>query len=59
MKISVTNSDYSKFFQLDVDISETVENVKALLEVEMGVALVEQNLLFNGVSMSDNKKVKH
>ena len=58
MKISVTTADYSIIRQLDVDLNENIENVKALLEVEMGMPLAEQNLLFNGVSMLDDKTVR-
>lgn len=36
-----------RFFTLDVDAEETVENMKALLEVEAGVPLTSQRLLHN------------
>lgn len=46
MKITVMTRD-DRFFTLDVELDELVENVKALLEVETGVALPNQRLLHN------------
>ncbi|XP_078154280.1 ubiquitin family protein isoform X1 [Carex rostrata] len=47
MKITVMTSD-EQFISLDVDSDESVENVKALLEVETKVAIQQQQLQFNG-----------
>ncbi|KAF3321446.1 DNA damage-inducible protein 1 [Carex littledalei] len=47
MKITVMTSD-EQFITLDVDSDESVENVKALLEVETKVAIQQQQLHFNG-----------
>ncbi|KAJ1703476.1 hypothetical protein LUZ63_003255 [Rhynchospora breviuscula] len=47
MKITVMTSD-EQFISLDVDSDESVENVKALLEVETKVAIQQQQLHFNG-----------
>ncbi|KAG9448787.1 hypothetical protein H6P81_008752 [Aristolochia fimbriata] len=50
MKITVMTAD-EQFITLDVDPDESVENVKALLEVETRVPLQQQQLLFNGSEM--------
>ncbi|CAH9064014.1 unnamed protein product [Cuscuta epithymum] len=46
MKITVLTAD-EQIITLDVDPDETVENLKALLEVETQVSLQQQKLLFN------------
>lgn len=47
MKITVMTSD-ERFLSLDVEPDELVENVKALLEVETGIPLHEQQLMHHG-----------
>lgn len=42
---------------LDVDADETVENVKALLEVESRLPLQQQQLLYNGKEMRNHEKL--
>jgi len=42
---------------LDVDSQETVENVKALLEVESNVPIQQQQLLYNGNEMGNSDKL--
>lgn len=42
---------------LDVDADESVENVKALLEVESRLPLQQQQLLYNGKEMRNHEKL--
>ncbi|KAJ8765165.1 hypothetical protein K2173_010656 [Erythroxylum novogranatense] len=56
MKITVMTAD-EQIISLDVDPHESVENVKALLEVETQVPLQQQQLLYNGKEMRNNDKL--
>ncbi|KAL2945029.1 Protein DDI1-like protein 2 [Bienertia sinuspersici] len=56
MKITVMTAD-EQIITLDVDPDEAVENVKALLEVESGVTLQQQQLLYNGKEMNNHEKL--
>lgn len=56
MKITVMTAD-EQIVSLDVDPHETVENVKALLEVETQVPLQQQQLLFNGREIRNSEKL--
>ncbi|KAL9235255.1 hypothetical protein vseg_010030 [Gypsophila vaccaria] len=56
MKITVMTAD-EQIISLDIDRDEAVENVKALLEVESGVALQQQQLLYNGKEMRNHEKL--
>lgn len=56
MKITVLTAD-ENLITLDVDPEETVENLKALLEVETQVPLQQQKLLFNRKEMRDADKL--
>nr|XP_048323213.1 protein DNA-DAMAGE INDUCIBLE 1 isoform X2 [Ziziphus jujuba var. spinosa] len=56
MKITVMTAD-EQILSLDVDPHETVENVKALLEVETRVPLQQQQLLYNGKEMRNFEKL--
>ncbi|KAI6690750.1 hypothetical protein NL676_027578 [Syzygium grande] len=56
MKISVMTAD-EQIIALDVDPHESVENVKALLEVETRVPLQQQQLLYNGREMRNSEKL--
>ncbi|KAJ4725403.1 DNA damage-inducible protein 1 [Melia azedarach] len=56
MKITVMTAD-EQIIGLDVDPHETVENVKALLEVETRVPLQQQQLLYNGREMRNAEKL--
>ncbi|GLT36762.1 hypothetical protein SLA2020_111190 [Shorea laevis] len=56
MKVTVMTAD-EQILTIDVDPHETVENVKALLEVETNVPLQQQKLLFNGREMRDSEKL--
>ncbi|KAL8150673.1 hypothetical protein V2J09_020481 [Rumex salicifolius] len=56
MKITVMTAD-ENIITLDVDPDESVENVKALLEVETNVALQGQQLLYNGKEMKNNEQL--
>ncbi|WOK92594.1 UBA domain-containing protein mud1 [Canna indica] len=56
MKITVMTPD-DRFITLDVDPDESVENVKALLEVETNVSLHQQQLHFNGKEMSNPERL--
>ncbi|KAM1753237.1 hypothetical protein ACFX1R_006816 [Malus domestica] len=56
MKITVMTTD-EQILSLDVDPHETVENVKALLEVETRVLLHQQQLLYNGREMRNSEKL--
>ncbi|XP_061353267.1 protein DNA-DAMAGE INDUCIBLE 1 isoform X2 [Gastrolobium bilobum] len=56
MKITVMSAD-EQIITLDVDPHESVENVKALLEVETSVSLQQQQLLFNGSEVRNSEKL--
>ncbi|XP_007020374.2 PREDICTED: DNA damage-inducible protein 1 isoform X2 [Theobroma cacao] len=56
MKITVMTAD-EQILSLDVDPHETVENLKALLEVETTVPLQQQQLLYNGREMKNFEKL--
>ncbi|KAF3783839.1 DNA damage-inducible protein 1 [Nymphaea thermarum] len=56
MKITVMTAD-EQFVTLDVDADESVENVKALLEVETNVPIQNQQLLFNGKEMRNTEQL--
>ncbi|KAF7816024.1 DNA damage-inducible protein 1 [Senna tora] len=56
MKITVMTAD-EQIITLDVDPHESVENVKALLEVETQVPLQQQQLLYNGREMRNSEKL--
>ncbi|XP_022716657.1 DNA damage-inducible protein 1-like isoform X1 [Durio zibethinus] len=56
MKITVMTAD-EQILSLDVDPHETVENLKALLEVETTVPLQQQQLLYNGREMNNSEKL--
>ncbi|XP_058112943.1 protein DNA-DAMAGE INDUCIBLE 1 isoform X2 [Magnolia sinica] len=56
MKITVMTAD-EQFITLDVDRDESVENVKALLEVETRVSLQQQQLLFNGKEIRNTERL--
>ncbi|KAK4746313.1 hypothetical protein SAY87_012625 [Trapa incisa] len=56
MRITVMTAD-EQIISLDVDPHESVENVKALLEVETRVPLQQQQLLFNGKEMKNFEKL--
>lgn len=56
MKITVMTVD-EQFITLDVDPNESVENVKALLEVETKVSLHQQKLQFNGNEMKNSDRL--
>ncbi|KAF4349493.1 hypothetical protein CsatB_013261 [Cannabis sativa] len=56
MKITVMTTN-DNIVTLDVDPHETVENVKALLEVETHVPLQQQQLLYNGKEVRNSDKL--
>nr|GMC49778.1 DNA damage-inducible protein 1-like [Ipomoea batatas] len=56
MKITVMTAD-EQIITLDVDRDETVENLKALLEVETKVPLQQQQLLYNGKEIRNAEKL--
>lgn len=56
MKITVMTGD-ERFFTLDVDPDELVENVKALLEVETGISLQMQQLLHHGKEIANSARL--
>ncbi|XP_051125068.1 protein DNA-DAMAGE INDUCIBLE 1 [Andrographis paniculata] len=56
MKITVMTAD-EQIVSLDVDRDESVENLKALLEVETQVPLQRQQLLYNGREMRNSDKL--
>ncbi|TVU32946.1 hypothetical protein EJB05_24711 [Eragrostis curvula] len=56
MKVTVMTAD-EQFLTLDVDPDESVENLKALLEVETNVPLQRQQLQFNGKEMQNVEKL--
>ncbi|PON47238.1 Ubiquitin [Parasponia andersonii] len=56
MKITVMTPD-EQIVTLDVDPHESVENVKALLEVETSVPLQQQQLLYNGKEIRNSEKL--
>lgn len=56
MRITVMTAD-ENIISLEVDPHESVENVKALLEVETQVPLQRQQLLYNGKEMRNSDKL--
>ncbi|KAG8365184.1 hypothetical protein BUALT_Bualt18G0078000 [Buddleja alternifolia] len=56
MKITVMTGG-EKFLSLDIDSEESVENLKALLEVETQVPLQQQQLLYNGKEIRNAEKL--
>ncbi|XP_061983234.1 protein DNA-DAMAGE INDUCIBLE 1-like [Populus nigra] len=56
MRITVMTAD-EQIISLEVDPHESVENLKALLEVETQVPLQQQQLLYNGREMRNNEKL--
>ncbi|CAN8259517.1 unnamed protein product [Cochlearia groenlandica] len=56
MRITVMTAG-EQIISLDVDSNETVENVKALLEVESNVPIQQQQLLYNGNEMRNSDKL--
>ncbi|KAK8626338.1 hypothetical protein V6N13_133989 [Hibiscus sabdariffa] len=56
MRITVMTAD-EQIVSLDVDPHETVENLKALLEVETNVPLQQQQLLYHGREMQNSEKL--
>ncbi|XP_050237300.1 protein DNA-DAMAGE INDUCIBLE 1 isoform X2 [Mercurialis annua] len=56
MRITVMTAD-EQIISLDVDPQESVENVKALLEVETQVPLQQQQLLYNGKEIRNHEKL--
>ena len=48
MKISVCEGTNYKTCVLDIDARTTVEDVKLVIEVELGIAVHEQKLVYNG-----------
>ncbi|XP_038691414.1 protein DNA-DAMAGE INDUCIBLE 1-like [Tripterygium wilfordii] len=56
MRITVMTAD-EQIVSLDVDSHESVENVKALLEVETQVPLQRQQLLYNGREIRNDEKL--
>ncbi|XP_071693564.1 protein DNA-DAMAGE INDUCIBLE 1-like [Rutidosis leptorrhynchoides] len=54
MKITVMTAD-EQIITLEVDPNESVENLKALLEIESRVPLQQQQLLFNGKEMRNTE----
>ncbi|KAJ6727660.1 hypothetical protein OIU74_005831 [Salix koriyanagi] len=56
MRITVMTAD-EQIISLEVAPHESVENVKALLEVETQVPLQQQKLLYNGREMRNNEKL--
>ncbi|KAL3508320.1 hypothetical protein ACH5RR_027721 [Cinchona calisaya] len=57
MKITVMTAD-EQILTLDIDRDESVENLKALLEVETSVPLQQQQLLYNGREMRNAEKLR-
>ncbi|AQK60022.1 protein DNA-DAMAGE INDUCIBLE 1 isoform X2 [Zea mays] len=56
MKVTVMTGD-EQIVTLDVDRDESVENLKALLEVETRVPLRQQQIHFNGKEMQNTEKL--
>ncbi|KAH9549080.1 hypothetical protein CY35_10G001100 [Sphagnum magellanicum] len=56
MKLTVLTAD-ERIVSLDVEPDELVENLKALLEVETQVPLVQQQLLFNGKEVQNTMRL--
>jgi DNA damage-inducible protein 1 len=57
MKITVMTAD-EQIITLEVDRDESVENLKALLEVETQVAIQKQQLLYNGKEMKNSDRLR-
>eukprot|EP00916_Digyalum_oweni_P001848 GHVL01003536.1.p1 GENE.GHVL01003536.1~~GHVL01003536.1.p1 ORF type:complete len:225 (+),score=47.37 GHVL01003536.1:20-694(+) len=57
IKITVTDSVNDKILNLEVESDELVENLKALIEVELNVPLAQQSIVFNNKVLLDNVKL--
>ncbi|KAI9305429.1 ubiquitin-related domain-containing protein [Cunninghamella echinulata] len=55
MKLTITTED-GEIYNLAIDNQMALEDLKALLEVECGVASEEQVLLFEGKEINELKK---
>ena len=53
LHLTCTTED-DKILSITVDAKETVENVKALLEVETGIPLMSMRLILNSVELVNN-----
>ncbi|CAI5469943.1 unnamed protein product [Closterium sp. Yama58-4] len=56
MQLTVTTAD-DRIVMIQVDNDELVENVKAILEVETGIPLPQQALLFNGQLLQNHQRL--
>ncbi|CAI5968815.1 unnamed protein product [Closterium sp. NIES-64] len=56
MQLTVTTAD-DRIVMIQVDNDEQVENVKAILEVETGIPLPQQALLFNGQLLQNHQRL--
>ncbi|CAM6025874.1 unnamed protein product [Sphagnum balticum] len=57
MKVIVM-TDGEKLITVDVDPEEPVENLKAILEVETGVSLINQQILLDGRELQDTMQLR-
>ncbi|KAH9561211.1 hypothetical protein CY35_05G008800, partial [Sphagnum magellanicum] len=57
MKVIVM-TDGEKLITVDVDPEESVENLKAILEVETGVSLINQQILLDGRELQDTMQLR-
>jgi len=55
INVTITSPDGDILQQLEISSEETLENLKALLEVQLGVVLNEQRLFFEGKELKNNQ----
>lgn len=56
MKITIKTNSQSK--QLELDPDTLIEDLKALIEAELGNPYPQQILKYKGIQLSDNKQLK-
>ena len=58
IKLQIIDPTTDKIAAVEVDAEETVENVKAIVEVEFSIPVAEQLLRFNNQNLWDKDKIK-
>ena len=58
IKLQIIDPTTDKIAAVEVDGEETVENVKAIVEVEFSIPVAEQLLRFNNQNLQDKDKIK-
>ena len=60
MKVTIDNTIKDDFHTIEIDVNDTVENLKVLVEVESSISIDEQLLVFQNSFLDDNSsKLRH